>query len=165
MLSERTLDGVERSPAQFFRRAHPTDPRQGGAAKDPVWNRRDQVQTLRVLWATLVNTALAQAEVDARVDPRRLDVQGQDHAPEPKLGATPPALLRRGQVTPAATEVRTLRQSRAALARVEAAVTAHQAPSTPQGTEAQRSTRPRAPLVSGPAGSEKAASVTHGGSQ
>jgi len=68
MVSERTHDGVERGPAQFFQRAHPTDPTRGGAAKDPAWHHRDKVLALRVAWAETANRALAQAGVAARID-------------------------------------------------------------------------------------------------
>jgi len=64
----RALDGVERGPAQFFQRAHPTDPTRGGAAKDPAWHHRDKVLALRVAWAETANRALAQAGVAARID-------------------------------------------------------------------------------------------------
>jgi hypothetical protein len=104
MLSERTHDGVERGPAQFFKRADPTAPTRGGAAKDPAWNYRDKVLALRVA---------------ARLDPRSLEAQGLTRMPEPKLGAVQTALLRQGIVTPQAAEVLELRQDRAALVQVE----------------------------------------------
>jgi hypothetical protein len=122
MLSERTLDGLARDPAHFFTRADPRHPARGGAAKDPDWNRRDTVRALRVLWETTANEALAHAGLAIRIDHRRLAAQGIDRAPEPKLGATRTAWLRRGRVTPPAAEVQTLRQARAALAQVAQAL-------------------------------------------
>ena len=50
MLSERTLDGVERNPELFFKRANAANPEKGGAAKDPAWNHRDKVEQLRQAW-------------------------------------------------------------------------------------------------------------------
>jgi len=119
MVSERTHDGIERGPAQFFRRANPDAPAQGGAAKDPAWNHRDKVLELREAWAETANRALERAGVEARMDHRSLAAQGIDRLPEPKLGPERTALLRRGIATPQATQVLALRQDRAALAQVE----------------------------------------------
>src|SRR5215831_2069775 len=112
MVSERTHDGIERGPAQFFRRANPDAPAQGGAAKDPAWNHRDKVLELREAWAETANRALERAGVEARMDHRSLAAQGIDRLPEPKLGPERTALLRRGIATPQATQVLALRQDR-----------------------------------------------------
>lgn len=122
MLSERTLDGVERGPAQFFRRAHPADPARGGAAKDPAWHQRDKVETLRVAWEATANQALTRAGLAVRIDHRCLEAQGLDRAPEPKLGPVQTALLRRGVATPESAQVLELRAHRAHLTRVDQAV-------------------------------------------
>jgi hypothetical protein len=55
MFSERRLDGVERSDAQFFKRAHPKDPERGGTPKDRQWQARDKPLELRESWANAVN--------------------------------------------------------------------------------------------------------------
>ena len=52
MFSERTLDGRARSPQQFFARAHPDAPAEGGAAKERDWNRRAKVMEVRRDWAS-----------------------------------------------------------------------------------------------------------------
>lgn len=127
MLSERTHDGIERGPAQFFRRANPSEPACGGAAKDPAWNQRDKVEALRVAWETTANQALARAGLAVRIDHRSLAAQGLDRAPEPKLGPEQTAMLRRGVTTPESAQVIDLRAYRARLGAVEQAVERTQA--------------------------------------
>jgi len=122
MFSARTLDGMARGPAQFFRRANPAEPARGGAAKDPAWHERAKVLEVREAWAAPANRALERAGVEARLDPRSLAAQGLDRLPEPKLGPERTALLRRGIATPESAQVLDLRASRARLGRVERAV-------------------------------------------
>ena len=120
--SARTLDGIDRGPDRFFRRANPATPALGGAAKDPAWHERDKVLELREAWAATANHALERAGVAARLDPRSLAAQGIDRLPEPKLGPERTALLRRGIETPESAQVIDLRAYRASLGRVEQAV-------------------------------------------
>jgi hypothetical protein len=122
MFSERTLDGIERGPGLFFRRANAAAPALGGAAKDPAWNHRDKVVELREAWATTANQALERAGLEVRIDHRSLTAQGIDRTPEPKLGPERTALLRRGIETPESAQILELRAYRARLHRVEQAV-------------------------------------------
>jgi hypothetical protein len=122
MFSERTHDGIARGPHLFFRRANPTEPARGGAAKDPAWHERDTLLALREVWAATANRALEQAGLEARIDHRSLEAQGIDRLPEPKLGPERTALLRRGIETPESAQVIDLRAYREQLGRVERAV-------------------------------------------
>jgi MobA/MobL family len=127
MLSERTLDGIARDPAHFFKRANTQDPARGGAAKDPAWNHREKVVELRAAWAETANRALARAGLEVRIDHRSLAAQGIDREPEPKLGPEQTAMLRDGVVTPQSARVLELRQYRTRLAQVERQVERTQA--------------------------------------
>ena len=122
MFSERTHDGIARGPHLFFRRANPTEPTRGGAAKDPAWHERKKVLALREVWAATANRALERAGLEARIDHRSLAAQGIDRLPEPKLGPERTALLRRGIETPEGAQVLDLRAYRERLGRVERAV-------------------------------------------
>ena len=116
MLSERTLDGIERDAHVFFRRANPEHPERGGAAKDPAWNERDKVQLLREAWEEAANAALERAGLAVRIDHRSLEAQGIDRAPEPKLGPEQTVMLRRGFLTEDAERVLELRDGRTQIA-------------------------------------------------
>ena len=119
MLSERTLDGVERNPEVFFKRANAAHPEKGGAAKDPAWNHRDKVEQLRQAWEATANRVLQRAGSEVSLDHRSLQAQGIDRAPEPKLGPEHTAMLHRGELTEDAERVVELRQGRAQQAALE----------------------------------------------
>jgi hypothetical protein len=85
LFSERTLDGLDRSPQQFFRRYNPETPERGGAKKDPVLHQLQTVARQRQAWTDVANWSLERAGVDARLDPRRVADRGIDRAPEPRL--------------------------------------------------------------------------------
>lgn len=94
MFSERQLDGIERGPEQFFKRAAapyrhrvtkemmPADPAKGGAAKDRAMNAKTFVTDVRERYERVVNATLERLGVDYRISMKanpRLE-------PEPKLG-------------------------------------------------------------------------------
>jgi Ti-type conjugative transfer relaxase TraA len=56
----------------------------GGKVRD--WNRTDLVEHWREAWADHVNERLAQLDIDARIDHRRLEDQGIDLEPQHKIG-------------------------------------------------------------------------------
>jgi hypothetical protein len=85
LFSARTLDGLDRSPQQFFRRYNPDTPARGGAQKDPVLHERQAIGRQRQAWADVANWVLEQAGVEARIDPRSLADRGIDRVPEPRL--------------------------------------------------------------------------------
>ncbi|WP_250442265.1 MobA/MobL family protein [Caballeronia sp. AZ1_KS37] len=98
MFSERQLDGIERGPEQFFKRAAapyrhrvtkemmPADPAKGGAAKDRAMNAKTFVTDVRMRYERLVNAELERLGVDARISMKANPRQ----EPEPKLGPAHP---------------------------------------------------------------------------
>lgn len=70
LFSERINDGVERPVEQWFRRANPKNPELGGTRKARHAHEKDWVQRLRDGWAWHANTALKEAGLSERIDPR-----------------------------------------------------------------------------------------------
>ena len=87
MYSERTRDGYERDPAQYFRRYHAAAPQQGGCRKDSAGT-ADRLAATRQRWAEVQNQHLARHGHTARVDHRSLQARGLDRRPERHLGAS-----------------------------------------------------------------------------
>ena len=85
MYSERTLDGIDRDPDLFFRRANSKAPEKGGCKKDSAGT-QERLLATRALWATVQNKHLEQAGHDARVTHLSLKAQGIDRQPEKHLG-------------------------------------------------------------------------------
>ena len=85
MYSERTADGIERDPAQYFKRYNGKHPEQGGCRKDSAGTEERLLET-RQRWAEVQNVHLHQHGHAARVDHRSLADQGIDRAPEQHLG-------------------------------------------------------------------------------
>ncbi|MDD2337228.1 MAG: MobA/MobL family protein [Geobacteraceae bacterium] len=86
MYSERTRDGINRDPEQYFKRYNAKAPERGGCRKDSAGT-EERLQSTRKLWADLQNAHLERHGHDARVDHRTLDAQGLDRNPEMHLGA------------------------------------------------------------------------------
>lgn len=120
-LSERTLDGLERDPVQFFQQTNHRHPERGGAPKARDWNRREKVLELRVDWSQTVNQALERAGHVQRIDHRSLEAQGLDRQPEPKLYREETERLRQGREPQSERghEVLALRQGREQFQRLE----------------------------------------------
>ena len=85
MYSERTLDGIERDPEQYFKRYNAKHPELGGCRKDSAGTEERLLET-RQRWAEVQNAHLQQHGHAARVDHRSLAEQGIDRAPEQHLG-------------------------------------------------------------------------------
>ena len=85
MYSERTLDGIERDPEQYFKRYNGKHPELGGCRKDSAGTEERLLET-RQRWAEVQNAHLQQHGHAARVDHRSLADQGIDRAPEQHLG-------------------------------------------------------------------------------
>ena len=85
MYSERTIDGIERDPAQYFKRYNGTHPELGGCRKDSAGTEERLLET-RQRWAEVQNAHLQQHGHAARVDHRSLADQGIERAPEQHLG-------------------------------------------------------------------------------
>ena len=96
MFTERRLDGIDRSPELFFKRANSKVPQKGGTKKDRDWSRKDKVEEVRYAWEQAANSALQKHGFSIRVDRRTLEAQGIEREPEPKLGPYRNKLLQRG---------------------------------------------------------------------
>lgn len=85
MFSERQLDGIERSPEHFFKRANSKVPANGGCKKNTQWHERKTLMSLRKSWEVFQNEYFARKGIDDRVDCRSLKdmykealIQGDD---------------------------------------------------------------------------------------
>ena len=85
MYSERTLDGIERDPAQYFKRYNAKAPEKGGCRKDSAGT-QERLQATRERWATIQNAHLERHGHAARVDHRSLEEQGVKRQPEKHIG-------------------------------------------------------------------------------
>ena len=72
MVSERGLDGHERSREQWFRRYNRKAPEKGGAKKSRTMMSREWVKDTREVWEKETNEALEHAGREERVDHRSL---------------------------------------------------------------------------------------------
>lgn len=85
MYSERVQDGIERDPAQYFKRYNAKNPEKGGCRKDSAGT-EERLLATRQRWEIVQNKHLEMHQLDARVDHRSLKAQGLTHAPEKHLG-------------------------------------------------------------------------------
>lgn len=85
MYSERTLDGIDRDPAQFFMRYNGKNPEKGGCRKDSAGT-EERLLATRERWANVQNLHLERHGYEDRVDHRNLKDQGIDRTPEPHFG-------------------------------------------------------------------------------
>ena len=85
MYSERTLDGIDRDPEQYFKRANSKNPEKGGCKKDSAGTKERLLET-RELWAKVQNAHLEKAGCEDRVSHLSLKAQGIHRAPEKHLG-------------------------------------------------------------------------------
>lgn len=85
MYSERTADGIERDPEQYFKRYNGKHPELGGCRKDSAGTEERLLET-RQRWAEVQNAHLHQHGHEARVDHRSLAAQGIHREPEQHLG-------------------------------------------------------------------------------
>lgn len=81
MFSERVLDGIERTPEQFFKRYNPKVPEKGGAKKEWLQegsqkDRIEQLKALRLRWQECCNQFLEEKNVGTRIDMRSYKEQG-----------------------------------------------------------------------------------------
>ena len=85
MYSERTRDGIERDPEQYFKRYNAKSPDRGGCRKDSAGT-PERLQATRERWATIQNAHLERHGHAARVDHRSLEAQGVKRQPEKHIG-------------------------------------------------------------------------------
>ena len=96
MISERTNDDIERSPATWFKRYNAAEPEAGGAQKSTALKPKDWLLETRAVWAEQTNQALELAGHEIRIDHRSLEAQGIDRLPGIHLGPAAAALEQRG---------------------------------------------------------------------
>ena len=70
MFSERVMDGIDRDPAQFFKRWNAKEPEKGGAGKDRAMNAKSFVTQIREDWANTANDYLERVGLSVRIDHR-----------------------------------------------------------------------------------------------
>ncbi len=78
MYSERHVDGIERTPEQFFKRYNPKEPEKGGAQKltaDVLGMGKAQLQLYRQKTEELINASLAQYAPTKTVEIRGIPVE------------------------------------------------------------------------------------------
>ena len=117
LISERTNDGLERSPEQWFRRYNAAEPEQGGARKTTALHPKAWLAETRAAWAEQTNQALAEAGSELRIDHRSYAAQGIERVPGVHLGPTVLAMEARGIETERGAEARAVAQQNAELAR------------------------------------------------
>lgn len=85
MFSERTRDGIERDPDQYFKRYNPKNPTKGGAKKANTGlahtERKSELVAQRDRWEQVCNAHLESAGSDARISMKTLAAQGIDREP------------------------------------------------------------------------------------
>ena len=86
MISERTNDDLERSPAQWFKRYNAAEPEAGGARKSTALHPKDWLLETRAAWAEQTNEALKEAGLELQIDHRSLEAQGIARVPGIHLG-------------------------------------------------------------------------------
>ncbi len=67
MFNERKIDGIERTPEQFFKRANTKEPRKGGTKKSIEFNSKDKLLELRKDMEVLVNSYYEKNGFEERV--------------------------------------------------------------------------------------------------
>jgi len=58
MFSERELDGIERTPELFFKKANKKEPEKGGAVKNVKWSKMGAIKDYRKKWEVYINKEL-----------------------------------------------------------------------------------------------------------
>ena len=106
LISERTNDGLERSPEQWFRRHNAAEPERGGARKTEALKPKAWLEETRAAWAEQTNQALERAGHAIRIDHRSLEAQGIERLPSLHLGPTVAAMEARGIETERGAEAR-----------------------------------------------------------
>jgi len=101
MFSERTLDGIERGPEQYFKRANTKHPERGGHLKSDWFTGRggpEAIEVLRARWAEVQNHEFERLGLDVRVDHRSLKDQGIEREPGRHRGPAVSGIEARGKV-------------------------------------------------------------------
>lgn len=99
MISERALDGYQRTAETWFKRANNKKPEQGGAKKSEALKSQDWLLEIRKEWSCQANQALELAGHQAKIDHRSLKAQGINREPTQHLGPAVAAMERKGVTT------------------------------------------------------------------
>ena len=99
MISERVLDGHDRSRETWFKRASTKSPELGGSKKSEALKPKQWLLDTRELWSQQANLALEKAGQEARIDHRSLEAQGIDREPTKHRGVALNAMLKSGKLT------------------------------------------------------------------
>ncbi|MGP9457070.1 MobA/MobL family protein [Psychrobacter sp. AOP7-D2-23] len=85
MFSERTIDGVERDPDQYFKRYNSKNPEKGGAKKanTPKFSaeRKEELKAMRDRWEQMCNAHLEREFRSERISMKSLKEQGIEREP------------------------------------------------------------------------------------
>jgi hypothetical protein len=103
--SARTLDGIPRTPAQFFRRYNAAHPERGGAQNARELGHFGAVKAARVHYTDIMNLYLERAGSGARLHPDRFETRGIVRTPESRLSPVDSQALKRGEMTQAMQDV------------------------------------------------------------
>ena len=77
MFCERKLDGIERDPKTFFKRANPKNIRAGGCKKDRKWNAKNMPTVYRKKWEVFLNKELEKHGIE-KVSCESLNTQREE---------------------------------------------------------------------------------------
>lgn len=77
MFCERKLDGIERDPKTFFKRANPKNVRAGGCKKDRKWNAKNMPTVYRKKWEVFLNKELEKHGIE-KVSCESLNTQREE---------------------------------------------------------------------------------------
>lgn len=78
MFCERELDGIERNPIQFFKRANLKNPELGGTKKNRQWHDINMPKIYRVKWANFINKDLEKRGIEL-ISPETLKKQREEY--------------------------------------------------------------------------------------
>ena len=85
MFSERTIDGVERDPDQYFKRYNSKNPEKGGAKKANTpkksVERKEELKAMRDRWEKICNAHLERGFYSERISMKSLKEQGIQREP------------------------------------------------------------------------------------
>jgi hypothetical protein len=153
MYSERVQDGIDRDPAQYFRRYNAKAPERGGCRKDSAGTKTRLLET-RQMVAEAINRHLERAGMDGRVDHRSLWERGINREPERRIGPGRDRLT--PEVVAALLEqraaVREAEQAAAAVSRLDLSGTIRDALAAREARPERPQARPQAPATGGLAG-------------
>lgn len=146
MYSERTLDGIDRDPEQYFKRANTKNPEKGGCKKDSAGT-KERLLATRELWAKVQNAHLEKAGCEDRVSHLSLKARGIDRAPEKHLGTADAKKIDAPALVESRGAERELEQARAGLSKIDITAALEQAQREAAEQQAQAQAKVAAALA------------------